>query len=330
MRLERLDLSGLGVWPRFRLDAANPQLNVFFGETRSGKSVLAHLVAHLLYGNASGHSNGLSSSAEALPEGSVQVASREGRFALRRHRDGSRDGRLTIAAEDGSAADNRTIRRLLCDHSPQLLGRLMAVDFASSPSPLELLDREFAQQFNPGASTAPSEAAESRDEGRSGDACDRHAGRDPSPAIDRRQIDQLVATRDDVAHQIEEALRNTRQESVQADRQLRQIESAQSDVRQDLERAQGGLRGVEAELGKLETELRYFALESFARRGLQVDADQRQEDLANLDGEIAQCRTMIGDLQHRESVVRRELAQSQPDGIADSAGCLADQRATIG
>ena len=50
MRITDLSLAGQGAWPELQLEALKPQLNVLFGQPRTGKSTVAQLVSHLLYG----------------------------------------------------------------------------------------------------------------------------------------------------------------------------------------------------------------------------------------------------------------------------------------
>src|SRR5688572_6057485 len=154
MKVTQLRFGGQESWPDLRIDRFAPELSVLFGPPRSGKSTIAQLAAHLLYGKTNSGWRRLFAKTTRLAEGSVEVDSPQGKYLLRRHRDGTLQGRLSIASISGVAVDSRTIRSLLSDVSPRLLASLYAVDFAESPRVEVLLDGEFAREFtqalNPG------------------------------------------------------------------------------------------------------------------------------------------------------------------------------------
>ena len=54
MKVTQLDLAGQGAWPDLALERLSPELNVVYGPPRTGKSAVAQLAAHLLYGKATG------------------------------------------------------------------------------------------------------------------------------------------------------------------------------------------------------------------------------------------------------------------------------------
>ena len=50
MRITQLSLNGIGAWPNLQIDNLRGDLNVFFAPPQAGKSTIAQLVSHLLYG----------------------------------------------------------------------------------------------------------------------------------------------------------------------------------------------------------------------------------------------------------------------------------------
>lgn len=323
MKVTQLRLAGQGAWPKLTVDRCHPELNVFTSPPRSGKSTLAQLAAHLLYGKADGASRGTGPTATPLIEGSIEVTAPQGTFLLRRHRDGSDLGRLSIASASGATVDGRTIRALLSDVSPKLLAELYVADFARPASASTLLAGEFARQFTRalGRNEEPAPAA-------CPDAERSLAAEATLP--DRARVDELVRRRDAVMRQIEEHLSGSRRASDALRHELEQLEQTLAERRRSLEPLQAKLRTAEARLAEIAATLRFFSLETAVRRGSEIDDQRLRDDLERLDAEIARTRQTLSDLQQREAAVRRELAELHPDGAADGTNCLADQRVTVG
>lgn len=321
MNVTQLRLAGHGAWPELFVDRFSPDLNVFFSPPRTGKSTVAQLASQLLYGKSDSAWRRQFGQSTPLAEGSVEVDGPRGRYLLRRHRDGSPAGRLSVAAAGGPAVDSGTIRSLLAGISPRLAAELYTVDFAQPPRAAALLDGEFAREFTLALNPAPEDSATT--------VCQTHTEAARMP-FDRRRIDELVRRRDGVVEQIEAEMSARRHESGALQKELASVEATLAERRRQLEQLQGNLRSAEAKLAEIETRLRYFSLETAVRRGPEIDEDQHRVDLERLDGEIGRCRQTLSDLQLRESTVRRELAEVHPDGTADSASSLADQRATVG
>jgi len=328
MRITQLRLAGQAGRPELLVDRFSPELNVFFGQPGAGKSTVAQLAAHLLYGKTEPPrraGRGQFGQNMPLAEGSIEVESPQGRYLLRRHRDSTPQGRLSIASSSGAAVESRTIRGLLSDISPRLLAELYAVDFAEPPQAATLLEGEFAREFT--QSINPEIAGDNAVE--AGQVCQQHA-LVTSTKVDRRRVDELIRRRDKVVREIEDQMSASRRESGALERQLREVEAALAARRQQAEELHARLLAADAKLAEIAATLRYFTLASTVRRGPAVDEEKQRAQIAGLDAEIARCRQTLSDLQLRDAAVRRETAELHPDGTADSASCLADQRATVG
>ncbi|NOZ40925.1 MAG: DUF4332 domain-containing protein [Planctomycetes bacterium] len=334
LRISQLRLDGEGAWPDLQVEELSPQLNVFYGPPRAGKSSVAQLVGHLMYGATESPWRRQFGQTLSAAEGSVQLSSSEGDFVLRRHkdsqhrdskhRDGNWQNRLTISSDNGDNIDEQTIQHLLSGLSPQLAANVFLVDFAESPRADWLLSETFAREFT------SSQPAKTPSYSRSYSCCvptessivDR---------VDRRRIDELVKRRDSIAGEIQQQMSLQRNESEVLEREIREVDSTLHDKRGRAEQQKVQLRRIDSELAELETRLRYFSLDHDSKHHRQhLHVEQHQQELAELDSEIARCRQTLASSQQRENLLRTELAQCSPDGTADSVTCLADGRRTLG
>lgn len=143
MRIAALSLHATSDWPEMGTDALTPGLHVFHGPSASGKSTVADLATHAIYGRRL-----VPEAAQATaPEGEVIVEHRNRRYRLRRSHDETAGERLTVSALDQSAVDQDTVRQLVACLSPALLRPLFAMSFRE-PARLDwVLSGEFAQEF---------------------------------------------------------------------------------------------------------------------------------------------------------------------------------------
>ncbi|QDS98695.1 DUF4332 domain-containing protein [Adhaeretor mobilis] len=346
MKINALEALGSSQTQSHRLGDFSPQLTAIHGPQRSGKSALFDLAATLLFGKDpdarsrySGrrevrgdayetHSTGLNS---GLVEGSLSISSQRGNFTLRREHDGTREGRLSLSAETGGAVDQGTMSDLLAGLSPQLLSQLYAIDFADGAHIQPLLSSQFASDFSQAHRTETNRRE-------TGPRTANTVCRDHTPTsqagtrtteIDRRLVDQLVVRRDELALQIEKQISEGRRDSSEIERELTELDRVLGEKKTQEDQLRGELQRLAGHLATVESRLRYFSMEATLRRGPQIDSAEHQAQLAELDAEIARCRTTLSDLQSREAVVRRDLATVHADGTADNAASLADQRVTL-
>ncbi|MCG8448955.1 MAG: DUF4332 domain-containing protein, partial [Pirellulales bacterium] len=198
MRITYLYLAGQGAWPNLQMDALAPQLNVLFGPPRAGKSTIAQLASHLLYGKTSSYWRQQFGQMIPRVEGSLGIEARTGSYVLRRHYDSGAEqerARLTIAATSGGKIDSGTVRSLLSGLSPRLALQLFSVDFAESPRIGRLLVDPFAQLLIRQSlqKTAPQTSR----------TCWNGVFEyRRSDAFDRRRVDELVRQRDILAQEL--------------------------------------------------------------------------------------------------------------------------------
>ena len=120
MKIDALALHATSGWPELGTDALAPGLNVFHGPSASGKTTLADLVTHAIYGRRFALKSADGEHA-AAPQGEVIVEHRGKQYRLRRSHDETAGERLTVAALDQSAVDQETVRQLVACLSPTLL-----------------------------------------------------------------------------------------------------------------------------------------------------------------------------------------------------------------
>lgn len=145
MKISALALHATSAGPELGTDALAPGLNVFYGPAGTGKTTVADLVTHAIYGRRIVSEP---SAGEAFaPQGEIVVEDRGRQFRLRRSRDEAAGDRLTVAALDHSAVDQDTVQQLVACLSPLLLRPLFAVSFHESPRLESLLSPEFSREF---------------------------------------------------------------------------------------------------------------------------------------------------------------------------------------
>ena len=342
LRITELNLAGEGAWPDLRVEKLSSQLNVFYGPPRAGKSSVAQLVGHLMYGTSESPWRQQFGQHVSMAEGSVKLDGPQGDFVLRRHNDSNRHdsnkqdsnkhdtsqrARLTISSGRGDTVDGQTIQHLLSGLSPQLAAKVFLVDFSESPQADWLLNETFARDFTSSQPSRSNAYTINRQYSR----CVPTSSKSIVDRVDRQRIDELVSRRDTIASEIQQQMSQRRNESEVLEREIHDVDSALSAKRERAEHLRAQLQEIDTKLAEMETRLRYFSLDhttKLSRRPL--DVEQQQRELAELDEEITRCRQTLAASQQRESLLRTELAQCSPDGTADSVTCLADGRATLG
>ncbi len=324
MRITRLRLAGRGAWPDLFVDNVHSQLNVFFGKPGAGKSTVAQLINHLLYGKTNSLWRQQFGQTLPLTEGQIVVDNSIGRFVLRRHLNADGTPRLTVAGTEGEAVDGQTIQKLLSNLSPQVISPLVAVDFAEAPSVEWLLSENFSNEL--------AKTGESFHSPLATHSCSRADARSTSTSsLDRQKIEQLIRQRDAIAESIERHLTVRRQESGVLLDELAQLESRLDSSRSRVNSLEAELRKIDGEIADCEARLRLVSLTSLAARPVNSrNITSHREQLTQLEGEITRCRKSLADCQTREASIRAELAQLGPDGTTERLSCLADSRATVG
>lgn len=323
LRILELDISGEGSWPDLHVQNLSPQLNVFFGAPRTGKSSIAALMAHLMYGKNASSWRQQFAQAVSNAEGSLHLDGPRGNFVLRRQNDGNKQSRLTISSGQGDTADGQTIQGMLSGLSPQLAAKIFAVDFSESPRADWLLKETISRDLSPTHNVEASSAS------RSYSRCTT-SERSAVDRVDSQRIDELVRRRDSIASEIEQQLAQRRSASEVLEREIGEVHSNLEAKRGHSERLRVKLHDLDAEIAALTTELRYYTLDHQTRHYRPgIDTDEHQATLSALDSEISRCRQMLNENGQREHSLRAELAQFGSDGTADRVTCLADGRATL-
>jgi energy-coupling factor transporter ATP-binding protein EcfA2 len=322
MRIAQLSLAGRGAWPDLHIEQLQPQLNVFFGKPGAGKSTIAQLANHLLYGKAQSTWRQQFGLTVPLLEGHLVVDSSLGSFALRRHLNADRTSRLTVAGIGNSSVDSHTVQKLLGELSPHVLAQLMAVDFAEAPSVEWLLSKDFSQEL----AKAPGKNFSSD----GGNYCAVDHAMERSLPVDRSRIDELIRQRDVIAESIEKQLAMRRHEGGVLSAELDDVVNLLEKSRRQLEAIQADALVTARKITECEVRLRYVSLETTAtQQTREHDTQSKRDEINQLEAEITRCRKALSDLQAREATVRAELAQLTPDGTADRVSYLADSRSTL-
>ena len=310
MRISQLDLQGHGAWPDLHLAELSGQLNLFCAGPRGGKSTLARLVSHLLYGKADSPWRQPFGQSTLPAEGAATLHSAAGRFVLRRRRELGNKSTLTVASADGTTVNSQTVQELLGDLSPRLAGQLFAVDFAETPQCEWLLSDPFAREFT----------ANLRRNVQKGKT---------EQLLDRRRIDELLRQHQTIARQLEQQVQVGRRDAAQLEEKSNQLDQSLTIKRQHLDQLRSSLHTTEIRLAELAAKLRYYSLETTAIEHKDHAPHQCEQQLAELDEQITYCRTTLTELQPRIASLQTKLAQLSSDGAADRMTCLADGRMSL-
>ncbi len=296
MRIAAIVQHGGSGWPELKWGPLGAGVNAVYGPSRSGKSTLAGLLAHTLFGKPAAP---LAPPVNDVP-GDVFVESELGRHRLRVTRDEHGAPRLTVAAMHGSTADASTMRRLVGGLSPVVLAPLCAVSFREPPDIGRLLSAEFAGGFQSVFG---------------GDATN-----------ESRRTSELAARRDLLAHELETRIAGDRQMSKELEARCREIDRLVQNEQQQTDRLEQSLQATETALAETDARLRYRRLELNVA-GLRQTAeppsgDSGQDDLVE---QAARLRSMLAELAQREASVRGKLGQLQA-AQADHGAAVAESQ----
>ena len=294
MRVSAITVHGAAGWPGVGLDAQATQLTAICGPSNSGKSTMAGLMGHALFGKVESRIGDA-----ALPEGELIVEEHGGRYRLRRVHDSHNVPRLTVAALDGSVVDHQTTRRLVGNLPPSVLAPLCAVSFRETPNAAQLLSKEFALGFQ--------------------------SIQDDGGPKESRRAAELAARRDLLAQELETRLSGDRRASGELETRWRELDRLARDQQSHVTALEERLQSVEKSLAETDARLRYRRLELNVELRWRADEGEEPETpITELDVQIERCRQMLAELGEREGVVRGRLAQVQT--ARTGAAAIADQQ----
>jgi hypothetical protein len=255
-------------------------LTAVYGPAHSGKSGVADLVGHALFGRRPTTAIG-----KVPPEGELIVEDRGNRYRVRRSQDGLGQTRLTVAAVDGSPVDQHTIRRMVGGLTPSVLAPLCAVSFRETPDVTRLLSREFACGFQAIAG-------------------------EHSLHVTRR-VSELAARRDLLAQELETRIATDRRTSKELESRWRELDRLVRDEQERCSTAEQRLKAVENSLAETDARLRYRRLELNVELRWHTGEANEHEQPSQLEAQVVRCRQILAELNERESALRAELAQKQ-------------------
>jgi predicted flap endonuclease-1-like 5' DNA nuclease/predicted nucleic acid-binding Zn-ribbon protein len=303
MKIISFALDGNRGWPDLELGALDAGLNVFCGPTGSSKTAVADLLSHALYGRRLSAVDSFDHLVS--PEGELIVENRGRKYRLRRYQDNAAADRLTVAALDGSAVDQDTVRQLVAGLSPSLLAPLFVAGFREPPQLEWLLSDEFAREFQ---------------------SVIGDGGEEPQ----RTDQDELVARRDALAQELESRLAGERQRSHELDDEWHELDRVVHELKQEIEGLRDQLWATETELAEVDAWLRYRDLgATAAQRWRDAAPNDSHLRLAELDEQIDRWRQTLADMERRQASVQARMAGTRP-GEGAAVVSLADQRAWLG
>ncbi len=269
-------------------------LTALYGPAHSGKSAVADLVGHALFGK-----HRVAPSGHLAADGELVVEDRGRRYRVRGVHDPHGHTRLTVAALDGSPVDQHTIRTMVGSLPPSVLTPLCAVTFRETPDVGRLLSPEFVAGFQ------------------------RIAGEHTVHAT--RRVSELAARRDLLAQELETRIATDRHTSKDLEARWRELDRLVGDEQQRASATEQRLKAVEHSLAETDARLRYRRLELNVELRWNTNETSENERPVNFDAQIDRCRQILAELNERESAVRAQLAQTQPVRL-NSAAVVAEQQ----
>jgi DNA repair exonuclease SbcCD ATPase subunit len=280
MRISAISMHGVAGWPALECDTIGPGVTVVYGPANTGKTTIAELIGHALYGKGGPQSP--FPAHRIAPSGDVVVTNDDKRFRMRRRHDANGMARLTVASLSDEAVDQGTIRRLVGDLPPSVLAPLCALSFREPTQVSALLSPEFARGIQ------------------------RLCGE--AQTVGSRRTSELVARRDHLAHELETRIAGERQASKELDRNWRELDRLVRVDQEQCDAVQQRLKVVETSLAETDARLRYRRLElNVELRWQAAEFEGGDTLLVELDSQINQCRTMLSELSQRESILRTRL-----------------------
>lgn len=262
------------------LPAIRGPLTTVYGPAHSGKSGVADLIGHALFGKRPAATPG-----SVPPDGELIVEDRGNRYRVRRSQDNHGQARLTVAAVDGSPVDQHTIRRMVGGLTPSILAPLCAVSFRETPEVPQLLSHSFARGFQAIAG--------------------EHS------VHTTRRVSELAARRDLLAQELETRIATDRRASKDLEGRWRELDRLVRDEQQRCSTVEQRLKAVEHSLAETDARLRYRRLELNVELRWHTNNTPDTERPAALEAQVTRCRQILAELNERESALRAQLAQTQ-------------------
>ncbi len=244
MRIEAITASDEGRHFSITLPKVKSSLTTIYGPAGSGKSAVADLIGHAVFGK-----HRVAASGSLAANGELVVEGHGGRYRIRASHDPGGRTRLTVAALGESPIDHHTIRRLVGNLSPVVLTPLCAVSFREPPNAARLLSPEFVAGFG------------------------RIAGEEGT--LDNRRVSELAARRDLLAQELETRISTERHASKELEVRWSELDRLIRDEQQVAAAAEQRLKAVENSLAETDARLRYRRIELNVELRLAVERSAR-------------------------------------------------------
>lgn len=269
---------------RVTLPAINSALLAIYGPAQSGKTALADLLGHALFGKRR-----VASAGTMALDGELIVEDENNHYRVRATHDHQvGHTRLTVAAIDGGPIDHHTVRRLVGGLPPAVLTPLCVVSFHESPD----VGRLFAPDFVNGLKALTGESAAA------------------VPVVSRR-TSELAARRDQLAQELETRIATDRRASKELEARWSELDRLVREEQQHTTAAEQRLKAVENSLAETDARLRYRRLELNVELRWNTGEPADNDRSTDLEAQVARCRQILAELNERESAARARLAQLQ-------------------
>ncbi len=149
MKITGLEIDGYGIWTGLKLQGLSEGLNVLYGPNEAGKTTLLQFIRSALYGFSPARRRYFPPLRGGEPGGSIDLATPNGPFQLRRHDDqtgqAGNQERLALVAADGTLQGEHLVRTLLCEVDEAVYNNVFAVGLREIQQLGTLSDTEAAE-----------------------------------------------------------------------------------------------------------------------------------------------------------------------------------------
>lgn len=314
MHITNLRIDRLGAWSDLQLDALSRGLNVLYGPNGSGKTTIVQFIRAMLYGFDGDRT--LRSFPADLDRsgGTLTVQTRVGSETIHRREGVDAARRLVIESAHGTFLGEPHLQDLLGGISLAAFERIFLVGFERGTDLEGLLEQAQAQGFElHGVCADPERLRMLREQ------ADGQRGLLAELPVGTASVGELTARRQRLEQELEACRHTVQSDQEAAACRLGRLAAEIEDLEDQAEELERDAGLVAADLAAAEQEKRTLlgSLEDGQRQQAERDA-QRQQQLREMDAQLARWRDVLHDLEGRVQRLHADAEPAEATGVCPS------------